>query len=615
MHYESPHGKIGQAFRPPLMGSKGAVVANHPLAAQAGLRLLHQGGNAVDAAIAVAFALGVAEPAGSSIGGDGFVMTHIAADAALQVANGTGAAPAMASPDRYRDGIPIYGARGISVPGILDALLATHERYGTVPLARCLEPAIELCLDGVPVTHGQAASARAHAMLRDAPTSGAVFAPGGTWLEPGDLRRNPDLARTYQTIADQGRDAFYRGDIAREIALACEDAGGMLRYEDLARHQMQWQAPIGVEYRGRWVYEAPPNSSGHVLLQELNMLEQFDAAAMGYLSPETVHVMTECKKLAFADREAYMADPDYVDVPVEGLLSKAYAAERAAMIDLDRALPDAFCDEGDPWAHMDRQPDAGRKYRRDGVLHHPDGTRHRMAAAQMAGAAGSDTTHYCVVDRWGNAVGALQSVQTGYGSCLIAGNTGVLMNNRMTYWHLDPGHIDYLQPGQRVRHTMNPVMVFSGPLDGDVAGGNGRAGSLNGANGSGDGLAAGAAAPALELVCGTPGADTQVQTNFQIVAGIFDHGLNVAEAIEGPRWTHYQAATSSTYPHEDASRLDIEARVGDELLDGIRQRGHSVRAIAPFDGAGSAGAIQLHRAAGTMSAASDPRRDGDATVW
>ena len=593
MLYDSPHGQLGQAFRPPQMGSKGAVVANHPLAAQAGMRILHRGGNAVDAAMAVAFSLGACEPAGSSIGGDGFVMTYMRDQSSLQVANGTGAAPAMADPSQYPDGISIYGPLGISVPGILDALLATHERYGSLPLATCLEPAIPLCIDGVPVSHAQAEGAMPHELLRTDPNSGAVFAPGGNWLKPGELRRNPNLAATYEQIGAEGREAFYSGDIARRIGNWSEEYGGLLRYDDLAQHRMKWQPAIGVSYRGRWVYEAPPNSSGHVLLQELNLLERFDQGDLGYLDPHTLHLMTECKKLAFADREAYMADPDFVDVPIEGMLDKDYAAERAEMIDPDVAMPDDFCEEGDPWAYMDRQPDSNLKYRRDGKIHHPDGTSARRPAHAMAGAAGSDTTHYCIVDRWGNSVGALQSVQTGYGSCLIAGDTGIVMNNRMTYWHIDPDHIDHLNPGQRVRHTMNPVMVFSGPV-----------GSDNGA-GRAD----------LELVCGTPGADTQVQTNFQIVSGVFDHGLNVAEAIEGPRWTHYQAATSSTYPHSGESRLELEDRVGDDVFDELRKRGHTANPIAPFAGAGSAGAIQVHNAESTMSAASDPRRDGDATVW
>lgn len=588
MRYQSPHGITGQSFRPPRMGSKGAVVANHTLAAQAGIRTLHRGGNAVDAAISVAFALGVAEPSGSSIGGDGFVMTYMKDKKSIEVANGTGAAPALATAERYSNGIPLTGILGTSVPGILDALLATHERHGLLPLSVCVEPAIELCEDGVPVSHQQAVSSMQCALLRDAPTSAEVFAPNGKWLKPGELRHNPNLAKTYRTIAEEGRDAFYEGDIAREIGRFSEECGGLLRYEDMKHHKVKWQEPISTTYRGRTVYEAPPNSSGHVLLQELNLFENFDSEGLGYLTSEAVHVMTECKKLAFADREAYMADPDFVDVPVEGMLNKEYSAERAKLIDFEHALTDDEAREGDPWAYMDRSPDVAKKYRRDGMIHYPNGSSVAHDAFAARGAAGSDTTHFCVVDRWGNAVGELQSIQMGYGSGLIAGNTGVLLNNRMTYWHLDPDHIDFLRPGQRVRHTMNPVMVADAPVE---HGGN------------------------LELVCGTPGADTQVQTNFQVVTGVFDHGLTVAEAIEGPRWTHYQGRTSSTYPHTEANHLDIEDRVDEGVVESLRARGHEVNAIAPFAGAGSEGAIQVHQEAGTMSAASDPRRDGDSAVW
>ncbi len=588
MRYQSPHGIKGQSFRPVRMGSKGAVVANHTSAAQAGIRILHRGGNAVDAAIAVAFALGVAEPAGSSIGGDGFVMSYIAAKGTIKVANGTGAAPAMATSDRYQDGIPVTGILGVSVPGILDALLATHERYGTLPLSVCIEPALELCEDGVPVSHQQAKSAMAMSLLRDAPTSGEVFAPGGEWLRPGELRRNPNLAKTYRTIAAEGRDAFYEGEIAREIARFSEECGGLLRYEDLKNHRVEWQDPISISYRGRTVYEAPPNSSGHVLLQELNLFERFDAAGLGYMTPDAVHIMAECKKVAFVDREAFMADPNFVDVPIEGMLDKEYAAERAQLIDFEKALADAELSEGDPWEFMDRQPDASKKYRRNGVIHHPNGRSAKHDAMVARGAAGSDTTHFCVVDRWGNAVGELQSIQMGYGSGLIAGNTGILLNNRMTYWHLDPDHIDHLTPGQRVRHTMNPVMVTDAPVE--------KGGQL-------------------ELVCGTPGADTQVQTNFQVVSSVFDHGLTVAEAIEGPRWTHYSGRMSSSVPRNNDDRLEIEDRLDDGVIEGLRARGQNVEPIAPFAGAGSEGAIQVHRESGTMSAASDPRRDGDSAVW
>ncbi len=566
----SPHGLIGEAYRPPKIGSKGAVVANHTMATQAGMRILHRGGNAVDAAIAVAFALGAAEPQGSSIGGDGFVMIHMAANATVEVVNGTGAAPLAATADKYSGGIPRTGILGTSVPGIVDALLSAHDKYGTLSLAECLEPAIELCEDGVPVSAFQARIMAEYPVLRSSSTSGPVFAPNGNWLKPGEFRRNPDLARTYRQIAEPGRDAFYEGDIAREIARYSEESGGLLTYEDLKRHRVEWQEPISINYRGRTVYEAAPNTSGHVLLEELGMYEQFDPEQYGYMTPESVHLMIETKKLAFADREAYVADPNYVDVPIEGLLNAEYLADRAGLIDIDRAASDVM--EGDPWAFMDRSPDSAKKHRRGGRVH----------------AVGNETTHFCVVDRWGNSVGELQSIQTSFGSCVIAGSTGILLNNRMTYWHLDPDHIDFLNPGQKVRHTMNPVMVFSKPVE---AGGR------------------------LELVCGTPGGDTQVQTNLQIVTSVFDFGLNVAEAIDGPRWTHNQPNTGSTAPYPPADNLDIEDRAGDEVIDGLKQRGQTIGSTGSWSGSGSEGAIQVDLDNGTLFAASDPRREGDAQVW
>ncbi|MEX0761942.1 MAG: gamma-glutamyltransferase [Dehalococcoidia bacterium] len=567
----SPHGVKSESHRPVRMGKRGAVVANHPLAAMAGIRTLQRGGNAVDAAVAIGFALGAAEPQGSGIGGDGFVMVHMKDRPSLDVVNGTGAAPLAATPDKYRDGIPMHSVMATSVPGIVDALLSAHQRFGTLSLSECLEPAMELCEDGVPVSNFQEQLASEYSVLHSAPTSVPVFAPNGRPLKAGEVRRNPDLARTYRLIAEQGRDAFYEGEIARSIVRFSEEQGGLLTLEDFKRHKVRWQEAISTTYRGRTVYEAPPNSSGHVLLQELNLFEHFDPASLGLGTAEAVHVMVEAKKLAFADREVYLADPDFIDVPVEGLLSKEYAAERVRLIDPERAASGVR--EGDPWRHQDAPPDESKWF-------------HRPAA--VAGHAESDTTHFCVVDRWGNAVGELQSIQTMFGSCIIAGDTGILLNNRMTYWHLEPDHIDYLRPGQRVRHTMNPVMVFSAPVD---EGGR------------------------LELVCGTPGADTQVQTNFQVVSSVFDHGLNVAEAIEAPRWTHAQDRTGSGYPHAERNELLIEDRAGEETIEGLRRRGHPVVTSGPWEGPGSEGAIQVHAESGALMAGSDPRRDGDSAVW
>jgi len=565
----SPHGIKSEAFAPTPMGRFGAVVANHPLAAMAGMGVLLDGGNAVDAALAIGFALGVAEPQGSGIGGDGIVMVHMREAGTIEVVNGTGAAPLAATPEHYGDAIPLTGVLSVSVPGMVDALLETHGRHGTVALARCLEPAIALCEDGVPVSHFQARIAPDYGLLHRFPASAAIFAPEGRPLCAGEVRRNPDLARTYRLIAEGGRDVFYEGEIAQALVRFSDLHGGLLTLEDLRRHRSRWQDPISTTYRGRSVYESPPNTNGHVLLQQLNLIETFDMAALGHNTADAIHVMVEAKRLAFADREAYLADPEFVDVPIAGLLSKDYAAERARLIDPERAS--AQVREGDAWAFQDALPNEAKRFHRPG--------------GGIDG--GSDTTHFCVVDRWGNAVSELQSIQNMFGAQIVADGTGILLNNRMTYWHLDPGHIDRLHGGQRVRHTMNPVMVFGGPAD---AGGR------------------------LELICGTPGADTQVQTNMQMVSAVFDHGLNVGEAVGAPRWTHHQGRMNSTFPHAERNALEVEDRVGGEVAAALKRLGHAVEVLGPWGATGSAGAIQVDGKTGALMAAADPRRDGQALV-
>jgi gamma-glutamyltranspeptidase / glutathione hydrolase len=566
----SPHGIKSEAFAPSAMGMQGAVVANHPLAAMAGMEVLIDGGNAVDAALAIGFTLGAAEPQGSGIGGDGIVMVHMQKAGTLEVVNGTGAAPLAATPERYQGTIPLTGILSVSVPGVVDALLETHGRYGTLAVARCLEPAIALCEDGVPVSHYQARIAPDYEHLHRFPTSAAIFAPDGRPLRAGEVRRNPDLAGTYRLIAEGGRDAFYEGEIAHRLVRFSEEQGGLLTLEDLRRHRSRWQDPITTTYRGRSVYESPPNTNGHVLLQQLNLIEAFDMAALGHNTADAIHVMVEAKRLAFADREAYLADPEFVDVPVAGLLSKDYAAQRANLIDLGRAS--ANVREGDAWAFQAAPPDGTKRFHRPG--------------GDVDG--GSDTTHFCVVDRWGNAVSELQSIQNLFGSQIVADGTGILLNNRMTYWHLDPDHIDRLHGGQRVRHTMNPVMVFEAPAE---AGGR------------------------LELMCGTPGADTQVQTNMQVVSAIFDHDLTVGEAMAAPRWTHHQERMNSTFPHAERNALEIEDRLGSDVAAELGRLGHTVEVLEAWGATGSAGAIQVNSASGALMAAADPRRDGQALVW
>ena len=583
----TPHGIRYAAHRPVVMGRNGMVCAGHPLAAQAGVSILQKGGNAFDAAIATAAVLGVVEPLMSGIGGDGFIMAYRAQDPltghdSLRVCNGTGAAPYAATLERYRDGIPMKGILSVSVPGLFNAWLDTHEAYGSLPLSDVLAPAIALADDGFPVTHYLSGAIAGDSLLCEFPTSRAIFTRSDTGepLRPGDILRQGDLARTLTTIAAQGRDAFYRGEIGEAIVRFSDEQGGLLTMADLNDCSARWQEPISTDYGDYTVYEAPPNSSGHVLLQELNVIRRFNMTGLGFGSPESIHLMVEAKKMAFADREAYVADPDYIDVPLSGMLSAEYAQERAAGIDRERAAQNVAA--GDPWRYQaERRPAT------------PAGVGRRGPRSEQ-----EDTTCFVVADRAGNAVCQLQSIQSGWGSSLVAGNTGILLNNRMTYWHLDPDHVDCLQPGKRVRHTMNPVMVFR----------RGESASNGSSNGTG--------ARRLAYVLGTPGADCQVQSNMQVITNLVDYGMTVQEAVEAPRWKHIGDGTESTVPHTAEDRLLMEGRFDAGVIRQLRAMGHPVHELDAWDGVtGREMALYIDPDTGALHGAADPRYDGYAVGY
>jgi gamma-glutamyltranspeptidase / glutathione hydrolase len=565
----SPHGVNFEAHRPVVMGRNGMVCAGHSLASQAGIAMLQKGGNAVDAAIATAAALNVVEPLMSGIGGDGYLMIYWKSTDSLSVVNATGAAPLAASRERFlRQGIPMKGILSVSVPALVDGWLSAHEKYGSLSLGDVFAPAMDLALNGFPTSHLLAKAIAADPLLCEFPTSRAVFSHDGRPLQPGEILYQRDLGCTFQRIVDGGADAFYRGEIARALVRFSDEQGGLLTERDLAQCCCRWEEPICTNYRGYTVYEAPPNSSGHVLLQELNLVEYFDLGVLGCNTAESIHRMVEAKKLAFIDREAFLADPDFVDVPTEGLISKQYAKERVKLIHLDRAA--ISVQPGDPWRYQQDRSTASVPKERLTTSEHQE-----------------DTTCFAVVDRWGNAVCQLQSLQSPFGSSLIAGSTGILLNNRMTYWHLEADHPDCLQPSKRVRHTMNPVMVFKE--------GNGKR--------------------RLILVCGTPGADTQVQTNLQVITHVLDFGMSVAEAVEAPRWRHTQNPTESTVPHTCKDELILEGRFSEEVRDGLARRGHALNVIGDWEATGSEMMIQIDPESGALFGAADPRRDGYAIGW
>ncbi|MDE0197734.1 MAG: gamma-glutamyltransferase [Caldilineaceae bacterium] len=544
---QSPHGITASAFRPSVMGRNGMVTSGHALASQAGIRTMMRGGNAVDAAIATAAALGAVEPAGSGVGGDGFILIYWAETGEVSGVNATGPAPGAATRERYLEdgGIPMKGIRSVSVPGLVDGWLLAHARYGALPLEEVFRPAIALCEDGFPVSHLLAGGLQAeHERFAADPHTRAIYTNDGAPIGAGGILCNYNLGETLHRIAQDGGRIFYEGEIAKEIAEFSRARGGLLTEEDLGNYHAEWVEPIQVNYRGHEVYEMPPNSSGHILLQELNIVELFDLQEMGCNTAESVHLMVEAKKLAFADREKYMADPEWVDIPLEGMLSKSYAAEQAERIDMGRAAVDVAA--GGPEAH-------------------------------------EDTTCFCVADRAGNLVCILQSIQSGFGSSLVAGDTGILLNNRMTYWHLEEGHANCLMPGKRVRHTMNPVIITK---DGKPL-----------------------------ITCGTPGADTQVQTNLQLVTHMLDFGMTPQEVVTAPRWRSLQNPMESTIPHVCSNNLQVEDRFPEAVRKELARRGHELEHVGDWGGPGSAQAIMVHPESGALIGGSDPRRDGYAVGY
>jgi gamma-glutamyltranspeptidase len=532
-----------RCYRPLIIGRRGAVAANHPLAAQSGLLALRAGGNAVDAAVATALTLAVVEPVGSGIGGDGFYHVWQQAPRRAIVYNGTGPAPQAATPERYAGGIPRTGPLSASVPGMLAGLGRIHREHGKLPWSALCAEAIGYARDGFGATPHYRHFAGDHlAVLRADRRSAAVFLADDMPPALGAAIAQPDLARTLEEIAAEGADCLYRGALARRFAAAIADAGGLISATDLAAFEAETQQPIAIDYRGFTALEAPPNSTGFVLLEELQIVENFDLVAMGLGSADLVHLLVEAKKLAFADRERWGADPRTVDPPFAELLSDEYCARLAGRIDLRRAAP----------------------------------TR------SLADAAG-DTTYFCTVDGDGNAVSGIQSLNSGFGSGVTAGDTGILLNNRMAYWHLEPGHPNRLQPGRRVRHTMNPPLVLK---DGE-----------------------------LWCVFGTPGADNQVQVNLQVLTAMIDFGLDPQQAAEMPRWTSNVPGQYANYPHDGEDALTIEQRFPEAVRAELARRGHPVKTVGDLAGPCSVEIIRRDPASGMLSAGSDPRRDGWALAW
>ncbi len=417
----------GFASRSEVIGKQGMVATSQPLATQVGLDILKAGGGAVDAAIAANAMLGLVEPTGCGIGGDLFAIVWDAEKGELTGLNASGRSPQSLTLQHFRDSgiesIPYLGPLTVSVPGAVDGWYELHGRYGRLPMSELLKPAIEYAENGFPVTEFIADLWAENVESRkDFPGVREIYMPGGAAPETGDLFKNPNLADTYRKIAEGGRDAFYKGEIARQIDAYMAEQGGFLTYDDLAKHTSEWITPLSTNYRGYEVYELPPNGQGVVALQMLNILEGYDIRGMGFGSAQYLHTLIEAKKLAYEDRAKFYADPDFYNAPLEMLLSKEYAAERRKLISADKA-----------------------------AMTYPPGD---------AKLETGDTIYLTVADKDGNMISLIQSNYGDLGSGLTPAELGFQLQNRGALFSLEEGHANVYEPGKRPFHTIIPAFVM-----------------------------------------------------------------------------------------------------------------------------------------------------------
>ncbi len=530
--------------RPATLAYRGMVTSPHTLASQAGVAILQAGGSAVDAAIAAAAVLSVIYPHMTSLGGDAFWLIHDAGTGAVRSLEAAGRAAAAATMDWFAvRGLREIPVRGIvpatlTVPGAVDGWYQAHAAHGRLPLATDLAAAVGYARDGFPVTRRLAEwIARSADVLAADPAAARIFLAHGATPAAGRRLTNPDLARTLERAA-AGRAGFYEGETAREMARHARERGGFYTERDFAAQHATWGDSIHATYRGVTIHQTPPPSQGVSVLQSLRLLEPLEIGALPFLGPDHVHLLVQAKQIAFHDRDRFVADPAFSPVPVERLLSRAYADERRALMDPKRALP---------W---DRVPSSG----------------------SLTG----DTVYVAAVDALGNAVSLIQSLYFGFGSGVVAGSTGVVLQNRGAYFSLDPAHPNRLEPGKRPLHTLIASLAFK----------DGR----------------------LWQVVGCMGADGQPQIHLQVYTALIDFGLDIQQAVEAPRWLAGRFALG------DAREvLNLEGRFAPATIAELARRGHEINRWEAWNElAGHAHGITIDPGSGARVGGADPRSDGAA---
>ncbi|HXN14412.1 MAG TPA: gamma-glutamyltransferase family protein [Candidatus Acidoferrales bacterium] len=569
---------------PLVMGRRAMLATEHYLSAAAGARIFACGGNAIDAAIAATFVEGVVNPHMHTIGGEAPMLIYSASARRVVAINGNMMAPERATIAYFRslgiELIPGSGLLAAGVPAAFDALVTALRDFGTRTLAEVLEPALQLADEGFPMhvglsgdldladdaIAGAGASLRTHAkrFLTKWPSSGRVYLPDGKVPAPGNVLKNPALANFFTRVLDAesaaknrgresgldaARDRFYRGDIARDIVAWSDANGGLLNASDLARFTTRTESPVSADYRGVTVFKCGPWSQGPVFLQQLKLLDGFDLTAMGHNSADYIHAVIECAKLSFADREAYYGDPEFIEVPLTGLLSDRYAAIRRELVDSAHASMDQR--PGDPIA---------MRALRDG-------------ATFSARPWGAGTIHVTAADRDGNLI-AVTASGGWIPSSPVIDALGFPLGTRMQTFYLDERHPNALAPGKRPRTTLSPSLAM---VKGE-----------------------------RYLAFGTPGGDQQDQWTLQFFLNVVDFGMDLQSAIEAPKFSSHHFPTTF-YPHDNhPGVVRIEDRIPANVRDALASRGHKIEVRPPWS-EGHVLSVQIDAKTGVLAGGADPR--------
>ncbi len=546
--YDRPSGDPHQS-RSVVIAKNGIVATSHPLAAQAGLDVLKSGGNAIDAAIATNAMIGLVEPMSCGMGGDLFAIYWDAKSQKLYGLNASGRSPYALNRDVFKQkgltSIPPFTPLAWSVPGCVDGWDMLSSRFGTKKLSEVLQPAIHYAEEGFPVTEIIAAGWGGARHLKDWPDSVKTYLPSGRAPKAGELFKNPNLAHSLRLIAEHGRDAYYKGPIAEEIVAFSKANGGYFSLKDFADHKSNWVEPVSTNYRGYDVWELPPNSQGIAALEMLNILEPYDIRKMGQNSGEFLHLFVEAKKLAFADRATFYADPDFHPLPVAELISKPYADKQRKRINLDRAATNV--DPGDP-----------KLFR-------------------------NDTIYLTVVDKDRNCCSLIQSNYHSFGSNIVPGDVGFVIQNRGELFALDDHHLNRFEPHKRPFQTIIPAFVTK------------------------DGK------PWFSF--GVMGGDMQAQGHVQILVNLIDFGMNVQAAGDSARVNHEGSQTPTGKAMDsDGGKVYVESGITDEAVEYLKKRGHQVLRHGG-GGVGGYQGIRINQEQGTLHGGTEARKDGAAVGY